>query len=127
MSWLFSNKHLLETFGSNLPKFSKIIVHEKDERVMYAIWDYKNTSEPSSIPCVVEQCCKDLEKSGYVIDVIMFGSRRWTEFVALYSLPYRLVYDAAQDRRMIYFIEGGRNRGRLKIENLPEEEVAPQP
>lgn len=121
-----NNRYLLGTPGGPTG-LSKIIGYEQGQSFVYCIWDFESTKDPNSVPKMVETCCADHEKSGNAIDVIIFGSRRWAEFTAMKRLPYHIVYDASQDRRIIYFVERGCNRGRLKIDHLPEEEEAPQP
>lgn len=121
---LNSNNYILGTPGDP-HSLNKVIAYEQGKSVVYAVWSYESTRQPTSIPRMVASCCKDLEKSCSAIDAVVFGSRRWAEYTSAAQLPYRIVYDQTQRRDYICFIERGCVKGRLTIDDLPDEELVP--
>ena len=103
-----------------------IIAYEQGNQVTYSMWDYSKTNNPESVHIVVQQTIERMNKAGDEVDTVVFGSRRWAEYTSLFDISGKIIYDKKEDRDTIYFCKGGRRKGRLKIQNLPQEAAVPQ-
>lgn len=90
---------------------------------VYGTWDYLKTETPKSIPGLINYFGSTIKNSK--IDSVSLGSRRWAEYVSLHEVDYDVTYDHQVNRDDILFFEDKTQVGKLKVENLPEDNQVP--